>query len=405
MNDMTKNDILRLRTRLSSLAIFRNLLKSPVMEAFLALLSDCGQGDTAAAVSCYCDFVSQLYRHGDNFSDYLLNFVLEDENSYMLAKCTGRSTRGPMEEALDCELSLLQELCALGSDQLKQAMGYDGFLPGWNTSSFDLGAIYHRRIADIHTKGYGIFAKYHMFAIDDGQIVPIRHPDPQRLDQLSDYEAERNKVIKNTQALLQGGPASNVLLYGDAGTGKSSTVKAIVNAYKDQGLRMIEVKKKQLYQIPDIVEALSANPLKFILFIDDLSFTGNDDDFAALKAILEGSISGKSSNLAIYATSNRRHLVKETMTERSGDELHLNDTMQELMSLSARFGLIITYQRPDKQVYCSIVQNLAKQYGIEMDAQLLLQRAEAHAIRANGRSPRTAKQFIELLKTGIIPQQ
>ncbi|MBQ6948951.1 MAG: ATP-binding protein, partial [Firmicutes bacterium] len=252
--------------------------------------------------------------------------------------------------------------------------------------------------------GYGIFAQYHMFSINDGEIVPIKHPDPQRLDQLSDYEMERNKVIRNTEALLTGGPASNVLLYGDAGTGKSSTIKAIANAYKDQGLRMIEVKKNQLYQIPDIVETLSNNPLKFILFIDDLSFTSNDDDFAALKAILEGSISGKSSNLVIYATSNRRHLIKETMTERQGDELHLNDTMQELMSLSARFGLIITYQRPDKKVYVSIVKHLAKQYGIEMDEELLIQKAEAHAIRANGRSPRTAKQFIELLKTEIISQ-
>jgi len=396
------NNITQLHAKLSSLAIFRNLLNSPVMEKFMALLA-CPKDDIAASVNSYSDFVSQLYREGEDFSSYILNYILEDENSYMLAKCSGKPTEGPMEQALDQELALLQELCAVTSSDVQALIcGYDGFLPGWNTSSFDLKAIYRDRIANIHKKGYGIFAQYHMFSINDGQIVPIKHPDPQRLDQLSDYEMERNKVIRNTEALLSGAPASNVLLYGDAGTGKSSTIKAIANAYRDQGLRMIEVKKNQLYQIPDIVETLSYNPLKFILFIDDLSFTSNDDDFAALKAILEGSISGKSSNLVIYATSNRRHLIKETMTERSGDELHLNDTMQELMSLSARFGLIITYQRPDKKVYCNIVRNLAKQYGIVMDDDLLIQKAEAHAIRANGRSPRTAKQFIELLKTEII---
>lgn len=123
------------------------------------------------------------------------------------------------------------------------------------------------------------------------------------------------------------------------GTGKSSTVKAVANAFADEGLRLIEVKKNQLYQIPDLVETLSANPLKFILFIDDLSFSTNDNDFAALKAILEGSVSSRSSNLAVYATSNRRHLVKETFSDREGDEIHLADTMQELMSLSARFAL------------------------------------------------------------------
>ena len=398
------NDTTQLYARLSSLAIFRNLLKSPVMEKFMALLSSPGD-DVPAAVNRYSDFVSELYRNGQDFGSYILNFILEDENSYMLAKCAGTATEGPMEEALERELDLIQELCSITSDDVRTLLpDYDGFLPGWNTSAFDLKTIYHDRIANIHKKGYGIFAQYHMFCINDGKIVPIKHPDPQRLDQLSDYEMERNKVIRNTEALLTGGPASNVLLYGDAGTGKSSTIKAIANAYRDQGLRMIEVKKNQLYQIPDIIETLSNNPLKFILFIDDLSFTSNDDDFAALKAILEGSISGKSSNLVIYATSNRRHLIKETMTERSGDELHLNDTMQELMSLSARFGLIITYQRPDKKVYCNIVRNLARQYGIVMDDDLLIQKAEAHAIRANGRSPRTAKQFIELLKTEIISQ-
>ena len=204
-----------------------------------------------------------------------------------------------------------------------------------------------------------------------------------------------------TRALLEGKPANNVLLYGDAGTGKSSAIKAIANAFAEDGLRLVEVKKNQLYQIPDLMDALAANPLKFILFIDDLSFTANDDNFAALKAILEGSVGGRAHNIAVYATSNRRHLIKETLTDRTGDDIHESDTRQELMSLSARFGLTITFGSPDRDRYLYIVKQLAKQYGLEMDERELSVRSEAFAIRAGGRSARVAKQFIELCKAGV----
>ena len=200
---------------------------------------------------------------------------------------------------------------------------------------------------------------------------------------------------------MDGTGASNMLLYGDAGTGKSSSVKAVAAHFAPGGLRIIEVKKNQLYQIPSVMEELASNPLKFILFIDDLSFSGNDDNFSALKATLEGSISGCGDNCVIYATSNRRHLVKESFADRAGDELHFNDTMQETMSLASRFGLSVTFQKPDKEEYLNIVRSLAREYGIDMDEHELFKKAEAHAIRKNGRSPRTAKQFIELLKIGI----
>ncbi len=242
-----------------------------------------------------------------------------------------------------------------------------------------------------------MFAKYHMFSLKDGKITPVRHPDPQRLADFSGYELERSRIIANTKALLQGCPCNNVLLYGDAGAGKSSTVKAIVNEYKDEGLRLIEVKKNELFYLPDILDSLAKNPLKFIIFIDDLSFAADDSDFGALKAILEGSVSGRSRNIAIYATSNRRHLVKERLSDREGDDLHMQDTIQELTSLSARFGLKVTFSKPDKKLYESIVRDLAKQYHIEMPEDELFLKAEAHALRSGGRSPRTAKQFIEYL--------
>ena len=211
------------------------------------------------------------------------------------------------------------------------------------------------------------------------------------------YEKERNKVISNTKALLEGKPCSNVLLYGDSGTGKSSTVKGIINEFKDKGLRLVEVKKRQLHQLPKILEKLNDNPLKFIIFLDDLSFTKNDDDFAALKAILEGSVSS-SSNVAVYVTSNRRHLIKESFSDRSGDDIHLSDTMEELTSLSERFGLRLTFYKPDKDTYIKILKNLAKKYEIKTPIDEVISQGEIYAINRSGRTPRVARQFIELLK-------
>ena len=163
------------------------------------------------------------------------------------------------------------------------------------------------------------------------------------------------------------------------------------------GLRLIEIKKNQLYSLPDVIEQLADNPLKFIVFIDDLSFSSNDADFGALKAILEGGVAGKTDNIAIYATSNRRNLVKENFSDRNGDDIHIQDTVQEIMSLSARFGLKVTFSRPDKDLYLSIVENLALQYNINEKTDELFISAEAFALRNGGRSPRTAKQFIDYL--------
>ena len=159
-------------------------------------------------------------------------------------------------------------------------------------------------------------------------------------------------------------------------------------------------KKPPLSRTPHQTKPLT--PIRFILFIDDLSFTANDDNFAALKAILEGSVGGRAGNIAVYATSNRRHLIKETLTDREGDDIHESDTRQELMSLSARFGLTITFGSPDRERYLHIVEELAKQYGVELDPRQLAVRSEAFAVRSGGRSARVAKQFIELCKAGVF---
>lgn len=379
---------------LRSLVIFRNLLQDDVIRRLSALL-ELTPAPSVSFVDAYCDFASALFAHTDNFSDYLLNAVLDDENFYI----TGSSGNSPiLSQRLEQELSFFSQLASFDGTAYQNHAPEGAFLPSWRTSNYDFHDFYHKALADLPKRGYGIYAKYHVFTVADGTVVPVRHPDPQKLSQLSGYERERGLVTANTLALLEGRPASNVLLYGDAGTGKSSTVKAIANKYAHMGLRLVEVKKNQLYQIPELMASFSSNPLKFILFIDDLSFSSNDNDFAALKAILEGSVSSHSPNIAVYATSNRRHLIKENFADRDGDDLHLADTMQELLSLSSRFGLTVTFSRPDKDLYLQIIHDLASLYDLSIPMEELIQQAEAYAIRSGGRSPRAAKQFIQQLK-------
>ena len=395
--------------RLHGLVVFRSLLDDPVVAKLLDLTDRMEAG--APGYGPVCDAVAQfeaaLFEHTTNWGSYLSAAVLEAETVCVRQAASG--TLAPaLQTALDSELAFLQALCGLTLDELLAAAGSAtgqaqelAFLPRWEASGIDLPAAYAQRMSEVGKKGYGMFAKHHVFTVESGQLVPVKYPDPQRLSELPGYEKEREKVIANTKALLAGMPANNVLLYGDAGTGKSSAVKAIANEFAPEGLRLVEVKKNQLYQIPDLMDKLAANPLKFILFIDDLSFTANDDNFAALKAILEGSVGGRAKNIAIYATSNRRHLIKETLTDRTGDDIHEADTRQELMSLSARFGLTVTFQRPEKARFETILAELAKQHGIDMPMDQLLVKAEAFAIRAGGRSPRVAKQFIEQCEAGV----
>lgn len=383
--------------RCETLVIFKSLKEDEVVHALLETLA-AAEDECSDSVSWYCEFVSLLYKHGDNLTKYILKLVLENENLYMLRRGSGEQTGELLDECLANELFLLEELAEISCEELTDSLDFDGFLPRYNTEKADFSKIYADRIHNIAKYGYGIYSQYHVFVIVNGKIVPVEYPDSISLSQLSGYERERGEVIDNTLALLAGKPANNVLLYGDCGTGKSSTVKAIANDYAKEGLRLIELKKKQLHEIPAIVEQISRNPLKFIIFIDDLSFTEDDDDFAALKAILEGSVSSTAANLCIYATSNRRHLVRETFSSREGDEVHRGDTMQELLSLSDRFGLTVTYVKPDKKLYLTVVESLAKQYDIKTPIEEVKQRAEAFALSRAGRSPRVAKQFIEYLK-------
>lgn len=378
-----------------SVVIFKNIINNTVVSALLEVLAT-DEEKQEKLISRYSDFVSSLYETTDDLSEFINSLLQNDENIFV--KSAARGNVSPfMLEACENELNFFERLSKITSEEIRSKIDTDIFLPQWKNSDICIKSEYNKKISEIKTTGYGIFAGHRMFLYKDNEIVPVKYPDPQRLSQMSGYELERQKVIDNTMALLHGKPCNNVLLYGDAGSGKSSTIKAIVNEYWAMGLRLIEIKKNQLYSLADVIEKLADNPLKFIIFIDDLSFSTNDNDFGALKAILEGGVAAKTENIAIYATSNRRHLVKENFADRNGDDIHIQDTIQEINSLSARFGLKITFSKPDKDLYLSIVENLAMQYNISIDKNELVLSAEAFALRNGGRSPRTAKQFIEYL--------
>ena len=396
-----KKQAQQLKSQIDSLTVFSHIKDDEAISSLRRLLAAVAGKHSEDGVRLYSDFVSRLYPHTASLTEYVRSLMVKDDNFYVKGIAAGLDMSEEITGAAFAEIDVLAQIASVKSEDIKAALGYEGYLPSWKTHRADFRYDFMEKMKNIAKTGYGIFAEYTFFRVDDGQIIPVVHPDYQEMDRLFEYKRERDLILKNTEALINGTGASNMLLYGDAGTGKSSTIKAVAHHLAPQGLRIIEIKKNQLYRIPEIMEEISANPLKFILFIDDLSFTGNDDNFSALKATLEGSISGCGDNAVIYATSNRRHLIKESFGDRMGDELHLNDTMQETMSLAARFGLTITFQKPDKDEYLSIVKSLAGEYGIDMPEEELFRKAEAHAIRKNGRSPRTAKQFIELLKIGI----
>lgn len=285
---------------------------------------------------------------------------------------------------------------------------YDRFMnsASWHECAKDL-AEFHKRW------GSGIFSKYRAFVWKnkgrDGYFKPVGFPDPVKFSDLISYELEREEIIENTLRFLDGYPANNILLYGDRGTGKSSTVKALVNEYYGRGLRMIEVPKKLLPDYPAIISRLAGRNLKFILFVDDMSIEENEANYTALKAALEGGLEDKPSNVLIYATSNRKHLIRERFSERAGllsgnadDEVRAADTMQEKLSLSDRFGMTLVFSTPDKKRYLDIVEGIARNRGLEIDRDFMHREALKWELRFNGRSPRTAKQFVDWLEGTIL---
>ena len=395
-----ENELEKIKLGFSSIVIFRNILKTKVIKKLIKFLNFEIRDniDNIKQIDLYSEFLSELFKCDNNFADYILSQIFLDDNIYINKCILKEEINNNLKKILKNELNFFKYVSSFDFSSLLNKE-YSKKISELEIKEIDFYKIYSEHIKNIDKKGYGIFYDNNMFVLDDKKnIIAVKHKDNQDIKKLYGYETERNKVISNTKILLEGKKANNILLYGDAGTGKSSTVKAVANFFKDDGLRLIEIKKNQLNFITDIIESLSDSPLKFIIFIDDLTFSSNDDTFSYLKAVLEGGVNSFPNNIAVYVTSNYRHLIKENFGDRTGDDIHVEDTIQQIMSLTNRFGTIITFQRPDRDLFSEIVLSYAKENNIKMDREELIKQAEAYAIRSAGRSPRVAKQFIELLK-------
>lgn len=391
-------DLQTLRMRISLLSALRSLREKPLLTAYYNVLHALSE-DVFAFAQAYGALCEHIYRSGDQ-GEELYQLILSDDNALTAA------LPHPQQSVLDavtCDLETLSALISLSGEALRAAAleafpdsckafdALSGFSAG-KVLPFTTGA---QLSAYYSENGFGFFAKANFFTVGrNGQLSPIMHPDTTKLSDLKGYGRQKDQIITNTISFLEGRPANNILLYGDKGTGKSSTVKAVVNAYANRGLRIIELPMQHLASFTAICDQVSRSPHRVIVFLDDLSFDRDDDNFAALKALIEGGLTGKPENMILYATSNRRHLVRESFSDRMGDDIHRRDTLETVTSLSDRFGLEITFSVPDKDEYLSIVEQLAEEYGIDLPRDKLHMLAERFALRRNGRSPRTARQFL-----------
>lgn len=376
------------KKKIASICCF-NVKNDPLLKGFSRLFGE----SAVESVEGYSDIVRALALAGQPLGDYLHDMLVFSD-SPILTECAKTLTE-PRREAVGHDVAMISDIAKTISRELKTKLSakysdYDFMsLPYFDSGSFDYAAEYFIHYVKVH--GNGMFAKYKAFTFD-GELRPIDETDKIRLTDLKNYEVQRQQVVDNTLCFLRGKPAQNVLLYGERGTGKSSTVKAVLNEYPD--LRMIEVSKNNVAMLPELFRRLKDIPLKFIVLIDDLVFAENDDRFGILKAALEGSLAAKPDNILIYATTNRRKIVRETAADR---EISGADAIDESMSLADRFGLFITFMKPDKQVYLDIVRKLAVDKGLVVPEEELFAAAERFALKRGGRSPRTARQFIDWL--------
>ena len=392
-----KSKLQTIYLRLCTVTVFAEVTEKSLFQRFFAYMR--AEDEGGAKRKAYASFVKEIYEGGGVLTALVEKLVSEDENVYVKGVAAKQTVNANIVEAAKKELAIFTEFAALTPLDFAADMGIAcEELPQFDSFIKYLGEVYEERLQNIGKYGYGIFSAYGMFRLSDyGEIEPIISADKTEMSHFIGYEEERGQVIANTQAFIEGRPAANVLLCGDAGAGKSSTVKAVANAFFKEGVRLIELRKDQLRYLPYVMGKVSGNPLKFIIFIDDLAFNKSDDNFSMLKAALEGSASAKADNAVIYATSNRRHIIKESFGDREGDDVHRNDTLQETLSLSERFGLVVLYSKPSKALYLQIVRELAEKHGVGLDVKELELQAEAFALKKGSRSARCAEQFIQSL--------
>lgn len=392
-----------LRSALRGISAYKHLMDAPVMALVQKLLDALSAGRGEEALECYTRLFYTLKEEGSrSLGSWLHDALRYQESPY--ARMVEKGPEDPvLEGAARRDIDTLAALAQLACDGLTDALTgclpeefgpvVEG-LPRWEsaeTFSFEELTDFYR------ANGTGLFARYHAFLWESGQLWPVADPDSPRPEEMLGYERQRDQVIANTRAMLEGKLVNNVLLYGDSGTGKSATVKSLLSLPGFEDLRLIEVQKEELGDLPDLIRTLAGRRRKFILFIDDLAFDQDDRTYSALKTILEGGLERRPANVAIYATSNRRHLVRQTFSDRAGDEVDAFETIQEKTSLSERFGLRIPYLALNKADFLDMVERMAALYGVEMDREELRAGAVRWEMHHPGRTPRVARQFIASL--------
>lgn len=408
-----KSDLTSLDYQLSSLLIYQNILNHPILESFIELLSDFNK-DSKKSLQAYGKIFNKLAGLNISWQDFLIEQILLDENPFSTCIKTDNISHS-LRAGVKQDLEILQKLYDFTPEKIvnylkneyKQLVNLIPWTKDNQRESFLHCAVNWSELIDdlieyYQQNGAGIFAQYTAIKWQESKLIGITHPDNIRLEEITSYEEQKQILIDNTERLLSGYPALNVLLYGSRGSGKSSLIKGLLKKYSDRGLRLIEVAKEGLQDLPLIVDQLRNRVQKFIIFVDDLSFEEDDEKFKNLKVVLEGSVSAKPKNVVIYATSNRRHLIREYFSDRpapsQGDEVHAWDTVQEKLSFSDRFGLTLTFEPANQDKYLEIVHHLASLEGIALEREDLEFRAKQWATRHNGRSGRTARQFIDFLK-------
>lgn len=365
--------------------------------------------------------------YGNLWHCYLTDILVNDENSYSCAAEMRGYADGTLNRAALHDLRIFKELYDFDLLKMAEALGADDFDI---VLSYEAGEreshVYNTRICsricalaqklsgsrtaeemkDTLTQFYGEYGvgkfglhKAFRVARADGlvRIEPVSKTAHVCLSDLVGYELAKKKLIENTEAFVNGKKANNCLLYGDAGTGKSTCIKALANEYYSKGLRIIEVYKHQFQDLNEVVAQIKNRNYKFIIYMDDLSFEEFEIEYKYLKAVIEGGLEKKPDNVLIYATSNRRHLIRENFRDREerDEDLHINDTVQEKLSLSSRFGVTIYFGSPDMKQFQEIVRRLAEKEGIEIPEQELLAKANQWELSHGGLSGRTAQQFID----------
>ena len=422
--------------REEELIVYKELEDGQILKDMVWLMEHYRSGDGRAKPLFYECMHGLLERaatngfHGNLWHCYLADLLVNNENSYSLACEIRGEVEGSINQLALHDIAIFKEFFAYDYTEMMEVLKAPefGHILAYERAQ-QVSRVYSTRIRDricslavqlakaadaqemkaaltefYQEYGVGKLGLHKAFRVaheeEGAKIVPIRNISHAQLDDLIGYEIPKKKLVENTDAFVSGRKANNCLLFGDAGTGKSTSIKAIANEYYGRGLRIIELYKHQFHDLNDVVAQVKNRNYRFIIYMDDLSFEEFETEYKYLKAVIEGGLEKKPDNVLIYATSNRRHLIRENFSDKEGrrDQMHSSDTVQEKLSLVYRFGVTIFFCGPDKKQYQEIVKGLAARYGVAMEEEMLLAEAGKWELSHGGLSGRTAQQFIDYLR-------